>query len=62
MLTVPLLYFGFIVLMTGCGILVTRVGTTTGHLLASAVGAFACVLIAAAVTIALSLSSSLVSM
>ena len=59
MLIASVLYFGFIVLTTGCGIFLTRVGTTSGHLVASAAGAFGCVLAAAAATIAISLSNVL---
>ena len=59
MVTASVLYFGFIMLMTGCGVFLNRVGTSTGHLLASAAGTLGCVLVTAAVTIALSLSDAL---
>ena len=61
MLTAAALYFGVIVLATGCGIYLTRVGTTTGHLLASAAGAFGCVLVAAAAAIMITMSTVMVS-
>lgn len=57
MLIASVVYFGFIVLIAGCGIYLTRVGATTGHLVASAAGAFGCVLVAAAAAITVTLSN-----
>lgn len=51
-----LLYIGFLALATGGGLFLTRVGTTSGHLMASAAGAFGCVLAVAAATLALGFS------
>lgn len=62
MLVASVLYIGFIVLTTGCGLYLGRVGTNSGHLVASAAGVFGCVLVAAAATITLSLSDALGSM
>lgn len=56
MIAATLLYFGFIVILTGGGVFLTKVGTTSGHLVASAVGAFGCVLVAAAATLTLGMS------
>ncbi len=59
MLSASVLYFGFILLVTGGGIALTRVGTNSGHILASAAGAFGCILAAALAAIVMSVASGL---
>lgn len=59
MIAASVLFFVFILFVTGCGIVLTKVGTTSGHLVASAAGAFGCVLASAAATIVISLSGVL---
>lgn len=57
MMMTTMLYFAFIATLTGGGVYLTRLGTTSGHYVASAAGAFGCVLAAAAATVALTLSN-----
>lgn len=56
MMFASIVFFVFVLFVIGCGIALTKVGTTSGHLVASAAGAFGFVLVSAAVTILMSLS------
>ncbi len=59
MLTASMLYFVFLVLVTVGGVVLTKIGMSSGHLLASGAGVFGCILASAAATITLSLSTTL---
>ncbi|MEO7349436.1 MAG: hypothetical protein ABIW32_06235 [Terrimesophilobacter sp.] len=60
MMMVTMLYFSFILIITAGGVFLTRLGTTSGHFVALAAGAFGCVLLAAAATIAVTMTTVMV--